>query len=266
MPTTVLQNPFTQKAASQQPQNLQQQQQPQNKSGVVPGKGEQDPPITDPDNKDPLKKEEHSSDDPMMDFSKLWDNPPIDPKNPPEIEETNFLPALDPTKLGETLSKIDFTKNATPEESAAIKAGGDAAEAAHRSVLNKSLRQAMLTSFNVTHKMVESGLTKAQDRFLGKVPSHVKDIIVKSNLTKSSKIMSNPAFAPLIESTRQRFQEKFPKATPDQVSSAVEKYMQDFVKAASTDEEKPPVDNNTKLTTGATDADWDEWLEPELKQ
>lgn len=227
--------------------------------------------LNDPANKgdpgiDPNKKILDKGDDPMLDFKTLWENEPEDPEHPKEPEDTSFLPKIDPTKLAEGLNKIDFSKYATTEELAAITAGGEGATKAHQSILNKSLRQSMLTMFNLSHRLVESGLSKAQDRFLGKVPSHVKNILVDGNLTKSSKLMSNPAFAPMIETAKQRFQEKFPKASADQVSNAVDRYMQELVKEATAKEKNEDPDNPAKLKTGAGDADWDQWIEEELKQ
>src|SRR6266571_3733665 len=264
MAGSVIQNPFSSVPAAN-PRGGQSQPQPianddpknqnKNNSGVIPGNEE----IID----DPTKASK--GDDPMLDFSKLWENEPIDPKNPPQPEETNFLPKIDPAKLGEIVGKMDFSKYATPEELTAITAGGEGATKAHFSVLNKTLRQALLTSFNVSHKLVESGLTNAEGRFLRKVPGHVKDIIVESDLTAGDPIMSNPAFAPIIESTRQRFQEKFPKATPAQISNAVKKYIQNFVETATKKSATVETDNATKLNKGATDADWEKWIEPELE-
>src|SRR5258708_35746650 len=163
-------------------------------------------------------------------------------------------------------SKIDFAKYATPEETADIIAGGEKAAKAHASILNKSMRQAMLTMFNTSTKMIESGLTTAQERFLKRVPGHVKDILVEGSLTKSSKLMSNPAFAPMIDATRKRYQEKFPKATAEQISAATERYMQEFVKAATAKDEEDKPDNAAQLQKGAPTPDWEKWIETELEK
>src|SRR6266513_1020753 len=153
MAGSVLQNPFAKPAPQQQ-----QTQQLQNKqegpiSTVIPPEDNLDP--QDPTKKVDPSKKKAGSDDPMLDFKSLWEDPPVDPEHPPEPEPTTFLPKIDPAKIAETLGKIDFSKSITPEESAAIKAGGDGAEAAHRSVLNKSLQQSMMTMFNVATRLVE---------------------------------------------------------------------------------------------------------------
>jgi hypothetical protein len=230
-------------------------------SRADPGESINDPNNTTRNPKNPPKKE-GEGDDPLKVFGKLWEDDPIDPKNPPKEEPTTFLPTIDPTKLTEGFNKIDFSRYITPEESAAIKAGGDGAHNAHISVLNKSLRQAMMTMFSASQKMVEAGLSTAQGRFMNKVPSHVKDVLVQGNLTKNNKLMSNPAFSPLIESVRQRYQEKFPKATADQISESVSAYLNEFIKAGSTTEEEEVPNNQKKLRTGSEDADWEDWITP----
>lgn len=262
MAGSVIQNPF-----------MKTTQQPQNKSINDPTNKVADPnaSINDPQNKvdpnpDLNKKIPGEGDDPMLAFDKLWEDDPVDPKNPPEVEPTTFLPTIDPAKLQENFNKIDFSKYASPEETAAIIAGGEGAAKAHASILNKSMRQAMLTMFTASSKMVEAGLATAQDRFFKKVPSHVKDILVEGNLTKSSKLMSNPAFAPMIEGARQRYQEKFPKATADQISNAVERYLQEFVKQATVKDETDKPTNVEKLKKGDGSADWEDWIKPELEQ
>jgi len=263
MAGSVLQNPFAKPA----PQQTVVTQQPQNKdqlqSTVIPPEDNID--AGDPNKKvDPNKK--GAGDDPMMDFSKLWEDEPVDPNKQIEPKETGFLPKIDPAKIAETLGKIDFSKSMTPEEATAITGGGEKATQAHLSVLNKSLRQSMMTMFNVAHKMVEQGLTNAEGRFLERVPSHVKNIMVESDLTATDPLMSNPAFSPMVEAARQRFQEKFPKATPVQITKAVSAYLKDMVKAATKPEVTIEEDNAKKLTKGAADADWDKWIEAEISK
>jgi len=58
-------------------------------------------------NADPNKKTEGAGDDPMLDFPKLWEDDPVDPKNPPEEEPKTFLPTIDLLKLQRNFNKID---------------------------------------------------------------------------------------------------------------------------------------------------------------
>src|SRR6266540_2742519 len=119
---SVLVNPFAKPA--QQVQQTQVQQPPQVTQDGKSIQSGVNPPGNELDEIDPAtgKKKVPIEDDPMMDFTKLWENPLVDPKNPPEPEETSFLPKFDPAKIAETLGKIDFSKSALPEELAAITA------------------------------------------------------------------------------------------------------------------------------------------------
>lgn len=220
--------------------------------------------IDDPNNPD-LNKEVKRS-DPLTDFSGLWENDLEDPKNP-KPEKSPVVPQIDPAKLTEMVGKIDFTKNITPEQSTAIIAGGEAGFAAMKEILNGAVRQAFLTSFQTQHKMLSTSLDNARSSFLDEVPSHVKNVMIENSLTSSNAIMKNPAYAPLVEMTRQRFQDKYKKATPAQIETAVNKYFDDMT-AESTKaktEKTGEIDNRGKLAKGSPDADWETWLGEELQ-
>jgi len=94
MSSAVLQNPF-----AKQPVQQQQQTQP----AGIDGKPIESTVIPPEDNIDAIdpktgKKKVVGSDDPMMDFSKLWENPPVDPEHPEPTEPETFLPKIDPAK------------------------------------------------------------------------------------------------------------------------------------------------------------------------
>lgn len=228
---------------------------PEGTQGTNPGAGNQ-----------PTNKTGES--DPLTDFSKLWDNEPVDPNNPnPDPSSQSYLPQIDATKLNEMVGKIDFTKNISPEESAAIIAGGEGALPALSSVLNKSVRQAFLMSFQATQKMVESGLGTAKDRFLGEVPDHVSRIVGENDLTSTNPIMRDPAYAKTVKDVREQIQKKYPKATPAEVNSAVTRYFDQMVEKlqkgktgnAQTTEQNV-TQNQQKLKAGDPTADWESWM------
>src|SRR5712691_7230922 len=160
MAGSVLQNPFAKQPIQQSLNPSGNVERKQIQSTIIPPEDNLE---TDP-NKKVINKGDESK-DPMMDFSKLWENPPEDSEHPKTPEDTSFLPKIDPAKIAETLGKIDFSKASTSEELTAIAAGGENATKAHISVLNKSLRQAMMTMFNVSQRMIESGLTNAEGKF-----------------------------------------------------------------------------------------------------
>jgi hypothetical protein len=269
--STVLKNPFSTVPASSLPNpqdrsTLPDPNNPEPKkkpiSGIVPDNITDDDDSIDPSTGKPKDKKK-PGDDPMYQFDKLWDNEIEDPKNPKPKEPTGYLPAVDPKKLTDMVGKMDFTKSVTPEQLQAINGGGENATKALFQVINDASRQALIAAFQSSTRLSEKGFENAKNRFLGEVPSHVKDIMVQNGLNSSSAIMKNPAYAPMVDGVRARFQERYPKATPAQIETVVNKYFTDManeITGSAKAKETTVVSNADKLKKGTSDADWDSWL------
>jgi hypothetical protein len=232
-------------------------------SGAIPDPnvvGEIDPATGKP------KVTQKGSDNPLMDFTKLWEDTPIDPKNPKPDPNAGYLPKIDPAKLNALIGNMDFMKDAKPEDLAAIVAGGDGAAKAVGNIINQAVRQATLVGFASSQRLIESGLSTAKGRFLQEVPNHVKNTMIEDGLTSSNPFMADPEFGPMVESVRQQFQEKYPKATPKQIEGAVNGYFDKMHTKMTTKkgESVKTEDNTDKLRKGDGAADWQEWAGDEL--
>jgi hypothetical protein len=202
--------------------------------------------------------------DPLSDFTKLWENDVVDPNNPQPGQVSTYLPNLDPAKLNQMVGQLDFTRNITPEQKAALAGGGENAVQAMMDVVNMATRSAFLMGFQGTHKMVETGLGNAKNAFVGEIPNYVKEQMSIDGLTTSNPIMSDPAYGKLVDDVRRQIQVKNPKATPTQVQQAVNRYFDDMVgtltKAKSQNTQQDGNQNDLKLKQGAADADWEGWF------
>jgi hypothetical protein len=222
------------------------------------------------DNDNPTNKTNKTvvdGDDPSANLASLWDDPPDDPANPKKPEPTTYLPALDPKKLNDILGKLDFTRSVKKETWDKVKAGGDDAIVALGEILNGSLRQALAVGFNASSRLVETGLSSAKDRFTGSISDHVKDVMIGSNLSESNPFVSDPAFAPVVDSVRQRLQNKYPKATPKQIEQATNKYFDNMYETgakARQSKQTQTEDNSQKLRKGDAGADFEAWLNDEI--
>jgi hypothetical protein len=207
-------------------------------------------------------------DDSLPNLDSMWEDEPEDPDNPRKEEPTTFLPPMDGKKLGEILGRLDFTKSIKPETWTKIKAGGDDAVGALQEVLNGTLRQALAVGFNASSRLVETGLSSAKDRFTGSIPDHVKDIMVENSLTESNPFMTDPVFAPTVKLIRERIQNRFPKATPKQVETAVNSYFDKMYERGTevrkTKQTQQAPDNRQKLRSGDAGADFEAWLNEEV--
>jgi len=216
--------------------------------------------VDDPTKGDPNKKPE--GDGSLGDFGKLWDTDPVDPNKPPQDKVTGFTPQFDQAKLAEQISKIDFTKSVTPEQKAAIIAGGEGATQALMDVLNTTNRQTFASMFAASQRMVESALEKAQKQFLDAVPGHVKDMMVSNALTSSNPIVKNPAYAPMVETVRRKMQEKYPKASATEIETGVNSYFDQMVADMTKKGQDPNApDNKSQIKSGDPKADWESWFD-----
>lgn len=247
--------------------------QPTNQNTNIPKTPENQDPLNpiqvnmdDPANKDPVNKD--AGDGGLGDFSKLWDTVPIDPTKPDLTQPQSFTPNLDQAKFNDMLSKIDFTRSVSPEQKAAILAGGEGATQALMEVLNITNRQTFATVFSANQRMVESALENAQKRFLDAVPGHVKDMMVTNALTSSNPIVKNPAYAPLVESVKTKMQEKYPKASAAEIETGVNAYFDNMVvdMNKTKDGKLNITDNQKDIRTGSPKADWEGWFDSAIKQ
>jgi hypothetical protein len=226
----------------------------------------------DPNNLDPAKKinskggEGH---DPMLEFESLW-QPNVDKDGKPVVENKasgSYIPQMDGKKLSEMVSKMDFTKDFTPEEVEAFN-GQDAntRTAAFGSMMNKVARRAFSSALAASTKLNEAGFNTARERFMGEVPDHVREMMTENELSGSVSVMKNPAFAPMVNMIKKQYLAKFPKATPGEVNKAVTQYFDAFG-AELTKKPAGPGNVNSaqkKLRQGSPDADFMDWISAEV--
>lgn len=245
----------------QSDQNLDPNKDPSQNRSLVTG-AEDDPNAIDPKTGKPKSA---ASDDPMLDFEKLWDDAPIDKDNPPAKFE-GYLPKIDPKQFQDRVNTTDFARNIKPETLAKITKGDPEVGEALNEMINSIGRQAFSMSFNASSKMTQSGLDSAERRFMGElVPGIVNDRMLDDSLVSGNDLMRNPKFAPLVRSLKSQYQTKFPKATPQDITTAIGAYLEDMVGTVTKKKTKDSavVDDNTKkLKQGDGSANWEEWLNP----
>jgi hypothetical protein len=209
-------------------------------NGIVP-EGGAAAPVTDPS----------IAASPLDEFSTLWDTDP-NAKATPEV-----TPTLDSTKLQEVVSRIDFSSAVTPENLAAIQAGGEGAVAATTEAMGAIAQQALMHSIKVSNKLIEQAIAKNSEKMEASIPEMLRAQNLSSNLTDTNPIFNNPAIKPIIEATQAQLLIKHPQATTKQLTEMAQKYVLASFKALNPEK---PVD-----TTGAdAPTDWSTFLEEGL--
>ncbi len=161
---------------------------------------------------------------PLDQFATLWENDP----NAPKTE--NFTPeVLDQTKLQEVMSKVDMTAAVTPENLAAIQAGGEEATKALMNSLNSVAQQTLMQATVISNKMSEQNTINLQKSILAQIPNLLKEQGLSNSLAEQNPIYSNPAVAPVIDAVKSQLALKNPNATVSELTTMA----QDFVKTMS---------------------------------
>lgn len=160
-------------------------------------------------------------DSPLAQFEKFWDTVPNE-------EGNSATPVqLDQAKLQEVISKADFTGGITPEDLAAVTAGGEGAAAAFTKALNTVAQQVILQSTMASNKMQEQSINAAITKQAASIPELIRAQSASNTLQAANPLFSNPAVKPIIEAMQVQLLAKNPNATPAEVTTMA----QDFVSA-----------------------------------
>ena len=214
---------------------------PSNATPNTPPNGEIPPGTNTEINKEPT---------PFADFKELWKTDPIDPNAP--NPNAGVFGAIDPKKFMEAAGKIDFSKAVTPEQMAAINAGGEGATKVLVEVMNKVAQGTYAQSAFATTKIVEQAIAKSRETFLAELPHHIKKQTVTDSLRAENPIFSNPAVAPIISALEAQMTVKYPNATAPEITAMAKQYVEQLGGAFTA---KPKVDPNANKGNKG-DIDW----------
>lgn len=251
----LLENPFSPKQGKLKDSSLERKGLP--KSGALPNDDE----VIDPNN--PKK----GKDAPLLDFAELW-QPNVDKDGKPikKAGPKTYMPSLDPKAMSGFLDKMDFTKGFSPEQLEAVSKGGQEAVVALSQMMNQVGRQAFAAAFTGLNKMAEAGVQAGIADARASIPGEVANMLTDTQLESSNPLMKNPAFAPMVKMIKQQYREKYPKATPQEITESVSAYfdtMYEQIKGTKGKIENPELTNEDLIKRGDAGADWENWFDVE---
>lgn len=190
---------------------------------------------------------------PLDAFADLWKTAPIDPNAPP-ADNGNYFQNFDPKNVMESARKVNFSnQEVTPEQAAAIAAGGPEAIKAVRSLINASSQQVYGQSAIATASIVQKALEAQAERFKAQLPGLMKNQAVTDSLATENPIFKNPALQPMVDMARTQILQKFPNATQAEVKEQVVNFFNAMQGALAP---KPKVSAADK----ANETNWDDWI------
>lgn len=183
-----------------------------------------------------------ADDSPLANFKDLWDTKPTDP-NAPAPSAPKELSAADVQKI---VAKASFTGAVTPEMLSAISEGGETAQQAFVQAMNEVARQVMTQNTLVTDKMIQQKIAEALKQQEAALPEMLRKQSISAHSKDTNPIFSNPAVKPIIESTQHQLMQKFPNASPAEITKMTQEYIiamgQEFAPKVTHDETKGDVD------------------------
>lgn len=184
-------------------------------------------------------------------FKDLWNTDP----NAPKPADTSIFAKVTPESMQTSAKKNDFMKTVTPEQMAAINAGGEGATAAMLSVMQGMAQKGFGDSAFTATKLIEQALAKQQENFMAALPGIIKSQTVTENLRTSNPIFSHPAAAPVLDVFKQQLLVKHPNASAAEIQTMANSFLESFANAAN-----PPKQTAAQKAASANEVDWDSFL------
>lgn len=160
---------------------------------------------------------------PLDKFADVWETDP----NAKPLTGDYKPEAIDPAKLQEIMKGVDLKSVVTPEQQAAIAAGGEEATSALLEAMNTVAQQTMYQSTLIANKIQEQNTVKLQEAIKAQLPAMLKGLNLSSSLNESNPVYSHKAVAPVMEALQATLTTKYPNATTAELT----KMTQEFVKA-----------------------------------
>lgn len=186
---------------------------------------------------------------PLDSYKALWDTPPVDKDNPAPAEPQ----PLTAEQLQQAVSKANFSNSITPETLQAISAGGEDATTAFASAMNEVAKQVMVQATLVNNKLTEKAVADAVAKQQATIPDLLRQQAAATHAKDTNPIFNNPAIKPIVEATQSQLLQKFPNATPAELTKMTQDYITAMGSAFAPQE---AVNNNS----GTGEVDWDAFL------
>ena len=227
----------------------------------APGNGQPVPPGNIPNPADVTAQNQQQQQDatamqqqqpetPLAQFEKLWETVP----NPtPGTETPPATPALTAEVIGNALKNANFTAAIPAEHFAAISAGGDEAAVALQQIVQSVASTAITQSLLIGNKLQEKAISEALAKQAAEIPGLLRSQSTSDHLKNTNPVFNNPAIKPVVEATKQQLLQRFPNATPQEITQMTQDYIiamgQAFAPAATTDESGQAVDWNQYINS-----------------
>lgn len=163
---------------------------------------------------------------------------------------------IDPAKLTEAASKINFMAGISQEDMQKAMSGQD--PEAFMKVMNSGIRNAFTAAVTTTTKAAESAIRTNQSRFDSTLDKRVRQVQMH-NMQPKNPALNHPAAGPMVAAMKQQIADQNPNLSPEKVQEYAENYFVAF--ASDLNAGNPDSGNNGKQKQVDPNArDWSNFL------
>lgn len=191
-----------------------QQQQTQQGNGTIP---------LDPNNPAAQAQPKVEPQSPFEAVKDLWKNDPA--ATEAANKAANDFLKVDPKQVFEQAGKVDFKQFITKEDMAAMAQGGEAAVAAFANAITRVGQASYATSAIAATEIAKQAVTKSREQMTADLPGMFKNLSVSDSIRTANPALNHEAVAPLVKMVEQQFVQKFPQASPTEITKMASDYM-----------------------------------------
>lgn len=192
---------------------------------------------------------------PLDKYKDLWQPVATDPNAPQQQQ------SVDPAKLMDAARKVDFSSALNQETLAKVAAGGDEAIKALLESFNSFGQQVYGQSAVTTARIVEQAVAQARDQFISEIPTVIKNQGARNKVFDDNPAFKHPAIAPMIDAQVQQLAQKFPKASPAELTSMAKDHLQAMAALIS----PPKATGSADGKTSDQGVDWDAYMSSDTR-
>lgn len=191
---------------------------------------------------------------PMEGYKDLWQapsEPVVAPTSVPNI-------VMDPAKITEAASKINFAAHLNPE--LVDKAlGGD--RAAFLEVVNGTAQAGFSAAVQNTGLFIQKALEQQQAKFNTEVaPAMLREHDIRNSVSTNIPISTNPAAKPIVDLLTNQITGKYPTASPGEVKAMVDSYLNNLADTIVTNNGGQVLSKASVAAAKPADTDWSKFL------
>lgn len=200
-------------------------------------------------------KTEPASKSVMEQLDGLWQ---IDPAEKGALPSAVPNLSIDPNKLAEAVSRMNFTSSLTPDLMQKALSGD---QAAFSQAINQAAQTAFAQSLQAASKMTEHALAQQAVSFKALLPNEVKKMQIGDSLTLENPVFANPTIQPFVTMLRDQLAVKYPAATGAELTGMAKGLFSEL--AAEIQKPEQAAQQKTKQQTSAAadkGVDWDNFF------